>query len=420
MKAGLRRIARNAEALGIRTPVSRNPAMTLGGLNTGVTALDMAHAYSSLAEGGLRVTGSLGTAEGGPVGITKVALRDNKSDVLDANKRERSRVLPAAVADETTRVLQSVITAGTAKSANLGAGIPQWGKTGTTENYGDAWFVGTSGPITVAVWVGYPDRLKPMETEWRGQPVAGGTYPAAIWKQFMLSLRALVKQKLEKQCEDEAAKKTEKCRDAGLGDVPTTTTPTPAPGTVTTPSDGGTSTPGQPDTATPNGGGVAPTTATPTPHPRRRPRRHSSPCSPRRRRRRPRSRHRRRPTPRAEPHRRPAARRPARADAQAATRRIPAATAATRGCCRRREAPRQVGRLRDPDTRPDRRARALQAARRRAERTGPSRTLVSLWIELDAERLRELARDPSTGRPDACARAAAPSSPAPRSARARG
>ena len=225
MKAGLRRVARNAKELGIRTPVSRNPAMTLGGLNTGVTALDMAHAYSSLAEGGLRVTGTLGTAKDGPVGITKVALRDDKSDVLDTNRRERTRVIPTAVAAETTRVLQSVLTNGTAKNANLGANIPQWGKTGTTENYGDAWFVGSSGSMTVAVWVGYPDRLKPMETEWRGSPVSGGTYPASIWRQFMLSTRALFQQKLEKQCADEDAKKTEKCRAAGLGDVPTTTTP---------------------------------------------------------------------------------------------------------------------------------------------------------------------------------------------------
>jgi penicillin-binding protein 1A len=266
MKAGLRRVARNAKELGIRTPVSRNPAMTLGGLNTGVTALDMAHAYSSLAEGGLRVTGTLGTAEDGPVGITKVALRDDKSDVLDTNRRERTRVIPTAVAAETTRVLQSVLTNGTAKAANLGADVPQWGKTGTTENYGDAWFVGSSGSMTVAVWVGYPDRLKPMETEWRGSPVSGGTYPASIWKQFMLSTRALFQQKLEKECADEDAKKTEKCREAGFGDVPTTTTPVPAPGTET-PSD-----PTAPDTGTeqqgtPDGGGVAPTTSTPTPTP---------------------------------------------------------------------------------------------------------------------------------------------------------
>ena len=51
------------------------------------------------------------------------------------------------------------------------------GKTGTTENYGDAWFVGWTKEYTVAVWVGYPDELKPMETEFQGEPVAGGTYP---------------------------------------------------------------------------------------------------------------------------------------------------------------------------------------------------------------------------------------------------
>ncbi len=267
MKAGLKRVARNAKELGIRTPVSRNPAMTLGGLNTGVTALDMAHAYSSLAEGGLRVTGTLGTAKDGPVGITKVALRDDKSDVLDTNKRERTRVIPTAVAAETTRVLQGVLTSGTAKNANLGANVPQWGKTGTTENYGDAWFVGASGSMTVAVWVGYPDRLKPMETEWRGSPVSGGTYPASIWKQFMLSTRALFQQKLAKQCEDADAKKTEKCREAGLGDVPTTTTPVPTPGSATTPSDTATPDTGTSPQQAPNGGGVAPTTATPTPAP---------------------------------------------------------------------------------------------------------------------------------------------------------
>jgi beta-lactam-binding protein with PASTA domain len=59
------------------------------------------------------------------------------------------------------------------------------GKTGTTENYGDAWFVGYTPQLAVAVWVGYPDSLKPMLTEYHGQPVAGGTYPALIWKSFM-------------------------------------------------------------------------------------------------------------------------------------------------------------------------------------------------------------------------------------------
>ena len=140
--------------------------------------------------------------------------------------------------------------------------MPQWGKTGTTENYGDAWFVGSSGSLTVAVWVGYPDRLKPMETEWRGEPVAGGTYPAAIWKQFMLGNIAYAKERLEKHCEDEDAKKTERCKEAGLGEVPTTTTPAPVPETTqTTPEDGGTPDGTvEPGDGTPDEGGVAPTT----------------------------------------------------------------------------------------------------------------------------------------------------------------
>ena len=94
MKAGLRRVARKAKDLGIRTPVSSNPAMPLGGLKTGVTALDMAHAYSSLAEGGVRISGTLGTAKDGPVGIRKVSMRDDKGNVLDTNRRVASASSP--------------------------------------------------------------------------------------------------------------------------------------------------------------------------------------------------------------------------------------------------------------------------------------------------------------------------------------
>jgi penicillin-binding protein 1A len=62
-----------------------------------------------------------------------------------------------------------------------------WGKTGTTENYGDAWFVGGNDDMTVAIWVGYADKTQPMEYEHAGSPVAGGTFPAEIFHDFMTS-----------------------------------------------------------------------------------------------------------------------------------------------------------------------------------------------------------------------------------------
>jgi penicillin-binding protein 1A len=81
------------------------------------------------------------------------------------------------------------VTAGTGRAANIGEFAA--GKTGTTENYQDAWFVGFTDALTVAVWVGYPEGAKPMETEYRGEPVAGGTFPAEIWRDFMLSVKKI-------------------------------------------------------------------------------------------------------------------------------------------------------------------------------------------------------------------------------------
>src|SRR5439155_978272 len=81
--------------------------------------------------------------------------------------------------------LQNVIRYGTGKAAALSGGRPAAGKTGTTENYGDAWFVGYTPQLVTAVWVGYPNQTRPMTYEFHGKPVAGGTFPALIWKSFM-------------------------------------------------------------------------------------------------------------------------------------------------------------------------------------------------------------------------------------------
>ena len=96
-------------------------------------------------------------------------------------------MLDEGIATTVGTILQGVVKNGTAQRAQLGE-VPVAGKTGTTENYGDAWFVGWTPEYTVAVWVGYPKKFQPMKTEFQGEPVAGGTYPAGIWKTFMESV----------------------------------------------------------------------------------------------------------------------------------------------------------------------------------------------------------------------------------------
>jgi membrane peptidoglycan carboxypeptidase len=115
--------------------------------------------------------------------ITRVANAKNRT--VDDNSAVARQELPANDAAIIDSLLQNVVRYGTGKAARLADGRQIAGKTGTTENYGDAWFVGFTPQLAVAVWVGYPNRLRPMTTEFHGQPVAGGTYPALIWKTFM-------------------------------------------------------------------------------------------------------------------------------------------------------------------------------------------------------------------------------------------
>ncbi|HYI17149.1 MAG TPA: transglycosylase domain-containing protein [Solirubrobacteraceae bacterium] len=267
-RVGTKNIANLARRMGIRTPVSKNLAMTLGGLREGVTPLDMAHAYQTFAQRGrfTYTTMSPGAVDRsklhppvpGPAGIRRIDQRDDgelKAVELPSGQKAVAEtqswpILKTSVADQVASILSTVVTQGTAEAAQV-PGYFVAGKTGTTENYGDAWFVGWTDEITVAVWVGYPDELRPMETEFRGQPVAGGTYPANIWRTFVE--RAITYEDYGKKDEDED--------DPTLPDSSAPATPgvteEPAPAT-----------PAVPETTEPSGnGGTAPAPEQTAPEP---------------------------------------------------------------------------------------------------------------------------------------------------------
>ncbi len=141
----------------------------------------MARAYSAFANGGKRIDGaSFGNH---PRAIAFVQNQNMR--MVDNNQPVRRPVLTANTAALLTSLLRNVVTGGTGRQAQLSDGREVAGKTGTTENYGDAWFVGYTPQLVVAVWVGYPNTLRPMLTEYHGDAVAGGTFPAQIWKSFM-------------------------------------------------------------------------------------------------------------------------------------------------------------------------------------------------------------------------------------------
>jgi penicillin-binding protein 1A len=253
IKAGTRKIARLAERMGIRTPVSTNPAMTIGGLKTGVTPLDMAHAYETLARGGQRVSSSL-ASDGGPTGIEDV---QSPTPLIGNRHEERSvpvltRVLPPGLVSAETQMLEGVIQRGTGKAADIGEFAA--GKTGTTENYGDAWFVGWNSHYTVAVWVGYPNGLRPMKTDFNGGPVLGGTFPALIWHDFMTAAIQIDK--------DHAARQAAKSAGGSSTSTGTGTSAVPPPSTSTSSTPGTTS-----GSAQTGSSGAAKPTPSPSPAP---------------------------------------------------------------------------------------------------------------------------------------------------------
>jgi penicillin-binding protein 1A len=176
-QVGPHNVTRMARRLGVTRPLEDYFAIGLG--VEAVSPLEMARAFSTFADGGARVDGSvLGN-------VPRAILRVQDGKRADSNDPVRRRALNENDAAILNSILQGVVQEGTGERAQLPDGRPVAGKTGTTENYGDAWFVGYTPQLAVAVWVGYPDRLEPMLTEFDGEAVAGGTYPALIWRAFM-------------------------------------------------------------------------------------------------------------------------------------------------------------------------------------------------------------------------------------------
>lgn len=160
-----------AQRMGIREGIEPVPAIALGGLEKGVSPLEMASAYGTLAAKGKRTL---------PYGIAEV--KNNEGKVVHSGETSATQAVSSALAYVATDMLQGVITRGTGTAAAIGR--PAAGKTGTTQEYRDAWFVGYTPQLVCAVWVGYPEEQVEMKSV-HGVAVTGGTFPAKIWAKFM-------------------------------------------------------------------------------------------------------------------------------------------------------------------------------------------------------------------------------------------
>ncbi|MGE5593653.1 MAG: penicillin-binding protein 1A [Betaproteobacteria bacterium] len=172
---GIEKAIKTAKAMGITSLVEsgrRNDmtlSLVLGGLTKGVTPLEMAAAYAVFPNQGIRAE---------PVAILRV--EDPDGNVLERNVPVKNVVLDEQTAYIMTDMMRGVITRGTGKSANIGR--PAAGKTGTTSDYTNAWFVGFTPDLVACVWIGNDEQQKPMVY---GGVRIGSARAAMIWGAFM-------------------------------------------------------------------------------------------------------------------------------------------------------------------------------------------------------------------------------------------
>ena len=166
LDVGPENVTEMARELGIEAPLQSVPAEGIGGLGIGVTPLEMADAYATIANGGVHHD---------PTAVSKVEFPDGKVD--DFEKDSGERVLTEGQAYEVTRILEGVITQGTGAGYTTMGCSSAAGKTGTSEEHSDAWFVGYTPLYSTAVWVGHP-----TSREYTG---FGGPTAGPIWANYM-------------------------------------------------------------------------------------------------------------------------------------------------------------------------------------------------------------------------------------------
>jgi len=171
MRVGPENIAKTAHTMGIKTKIDHYPSIGIGGLTIGVSPLEMASAYGTLANQGVHVE---------PMAVTKIT--DAEGNVIEEFQPISNQAVDRNVANQATDILQGVIQRGTATRANIGR--PAAGKTGTNQLYRDAWFVGYTPSLVTAVWMGHPEAQISMYNV-HGSRGFGGIIPAKIWNHYM-------------------------------------------------------------------------------------------------------------------------------------------------------------------------------------------------------------------------------------------
>jgi penicillin-binding protein 1A len=173
---GLENVVDMASKMGIESALETYPSTAIGGLGEGVSPYEMASAYSTLANGGVHMEPYLVEK----VTREEVTIQEHEPEGKEALTRDQA----AAV----TQTLRGVVERGTAsryRDLVDEIGRPSAGKTGTSENFVDAWYIGYVPQLTTSVWVGYPEERVPM-VNINGLPeINGENYPLDIWSLYM-------------------------------------------------------------------------------------------------------------------------------------------------------------------------------------------------------------------------------------------